>query len=153
MSTKFPGTENLTPQDSMQARRHGVQYLYQLEVNQQLFYDEGLFNVFCKQFSVGFSQTDFLRNLLKGVLSDLTQIDQIISQCSTNWKISRIAKVDLAILRIATFELMNRTDLAANIILFDAVEIGKDYGAENSGAFVNGVLDTIAKRLEDKKGK
>jgi N utilization substance protein B len=67
---------------------------------------------------------------------------------STHWKISRMALVDRNILRMAVFEFLYCTDIPASVTINEAIEIAKKFGTEESGAFVNGVLDHIAKELK-----
>ncbi len=75
-----------------------------------------------------------------------TTIDEIISKAAPDWPIASINKIDLAILRHATTELMS-SDTPVKVVIDEAVEIAKKYGAENSSSFVNGVLGTILKTI------
>lgn len=74
-----------------------------------------------------------------------TPSDEFIHQAAPNWPVGSINKIDLAILRVATDELVN-SDTPVKVVIDEAVELAKKYGAENSGSFVNGVLGTILKR-------
>jgi len=85
----------------------------------------------------------FYVSLIKGVINNKPQIDQTIEQFSSNWKISRMGYVDRNILRIATYELMFCPDIPPKVTINEAVDIGKLYGTEDSGAFINGILDGI----------
>ncbi|RJP93961.1 MAG: transcription antitermination factor NusB [Desulfobacteraceae bacterium] len=85
----------------------------------------------------------FYVSLIKGVIKNKPQIDQTIEQFSSNWKISRMGYVDRNILRIATYELMFCPDIPPKVTINEAVDIGKLYGTEDSGAFINGILDGI----------
>jgi N utilization substance protein B len=87
----------------------------------------------------------FADELMDGVAKNLSQIDDSISGHSTNWKLSRMASVDKNILRLAVYELMYREDIPVKVTINEAVEIAKKFGTAESGAFVNGVLDNIAK--------
>lgn len=86
----------------------------------------------------------FAEELVRGVQSERPQIDELIQQSSTNWKLDRMARVDRNILRLAVFELLRRPDVPVRVTLNEAVELGKKFGSEESSAFVNGVLDRIA---------
>jgi len=86
---------------------------------------------------------DFTRRLLWGTMEKLTEIDKLISNASIKWDISRMAVVDRNILRLATFELLSKEDVPARVVLNEAIELAKDFGGEESGTFVNGVLDRI----------
>lgn len=80
--------------------------------------------------------------LTSQVTENLVDIDAAITIAAPEWPLKNINRVDLAILRVATYELMN-TDTPPKVIIDEAVEIAKTYGAENSSSFVNGVLGTI----------
>jgi len=82
-------------------------------------------------------------DLVKGVLSNKTQIDDLINKYAKNWKISRMPVVDRNIMRLATFELLKRLDIPRSVTINEAVEIGKKFGTKDSGPFINGVLDRI----------
>lgn len=77
------------------------------------------------------------------IVSNLVNIDSYISTAAPEWPLSKINKLDLAVLRQAVFELLY-TETPAKVVIDEAVEIAKVYGSENSGSFVNGVLGTIA---------
>ncbi len=86
---------------------------------------------------------DFARQLVEAVANDRDVIDSIITKFSTNWKLHRISRVDRNILRMAIAEMTSLPDSPGPVVLNEAIEIGKKYGAENSGAFINGVLDKV----------
>ena len=86
----------------------------------------------------------FASTLVRGVMSHLEDIDDLVGQCSTNWKMGRMALIDRNILRMAIFELQHVEDVPPRVTLNQAVEIAKQYGTEDSGAFINGILDRIA---------
>lgn len=79
----------------------------------------------------------------KEILSHKDEIDQQIAQCAPEWPVERINKVDLAILRLAIFELLLLKKEPPKVIIDEAIELAKEFGSENSPAFVNGVLGTI----------
>ena len=85
----------------------------------------------------------FYMTLIKGVIDNKSRIDQLIEQFSSNWKISRMGGVDRNILRIAAYELLYCSDIPPKVSINEAVDIGKLYGTEESGAFINGILDGI----------
>jgi N utilization substance protein B len=86
----------------------------------------------------------FADELVRGVQSERAQIDALIQQTSTNWKLDRMARVDRNILRLAVYEILRRADVPLRVTLNEAIELGKKFGSEESSAFVNGVLDRIA---------
>ena len=85
-------------------------------------------------------------SLVRGVICNKPQIDQTIETFSSNWKISRMGFVDRNILRIATYELLFCPDIPPKVTINEAVDIGKLYGSEDSGAFINGILDVIYRK-------
>ena len=89
----------------------------------------------------------FFLDIVEGVLTGGDDIDSLINKYSKNWRLSRMPVVDRNIMRIATFELLKRNDIPPSVTINEAVEIGKKFGARDSGAFINGVLDRI--RLQE----
>jgi transcription antitermination protein NusB len=90
----------------------------------------------------------FSIELIEGVLAHVKEIDVLIEKYSENWKLSRMPLVDRNILRIAVFELLHKEDIPVKVTLNEAIEIGKKYGSESTGSFVNGILDKIAKTVK-----
>lgn len=86
----------------------------------------------------------FAEQLVRGVSEHGDEIDALLGRCSTNWKVPRMAMVDRNILRMASFELVHLGDIPPKVTLNEAIEIAKRYGSEDSGAFINGILDRIA---------
>jgi N utilization substance protein B len=86
---------------------------------------------------------EFARELIGAVSRDKTVIDELISRLSHNWKLYRINRVDRNILRMAIAEMTNFPLIPGRVILNEAIEIGKKFGADNSAAFINGILDRI----------
>jgi N utilization substance protein B len=82
--------------------------------------------------------------LVRGVARELDATDARLRSASKNWRIERMTRVDRSVLRLGAFELLHRLDVPRAVILDEAVEIAKRYGTEESGAFVNGVLDRVA---------
>jgi len=95
----------------------------------------------------------FYMTLIKGVIDNKSQLDQLIEQFSSNWKISRMGCVDRNILRIAAFEILYCHDIPPKVSINEAVDIGKLYGTEESGSFINGILDGIYQQQTAKNKK
>jgi N utilization substance protein B len=91
---------------------------------------------------------EFALDLVKNTLLNLDEIDQLIKEQSENWEFSRIALVDKNILRMATYEIVYKRVHPA-IIINEAIEISKKYSTENSGRFINGILDSIFKKVKE----
>ena len=86
---------------------------------------------------------DFAHDLVTAVAGQRQVIDGLISKLSANWKLYRMNRVDRNILRMAIAEMLNFSGTPDQVILNEAIDIGKKYGAENSAAFINGILDRI----------
>ena len=93
----------------------------------------------------------FASELVNGVIAHLERIDLLIAEKSKHWTTARMARVDLNILRLAVFELLYRPDIPKNVTMNEAIEVAKKFGAEDSPAFVNGILDEIASGVADKE--
>ena len=102
-------------------------------------------DMFWEDLSVPAEVRKFSDELVFGVYEKIEEIDRMLSQYSENWTIDRMTGVDRNILRMAIFELLFRPEIPKNVTINEAVEIGKKFGSEDSGAFVNGILDRIAR--------
>ena len=91
----------------------------------------------------------FFAKLVNGVIDTGTKLDSIIEQYSSNWKISRMSCVDRNIIRIALYEFLFCDDIPSRVSINEAIEIGKKYGTKDSGAFINGIMDSICKSRKD----
>ncbi len=89
----------------------------------------------------------FARELAEGVMSHRAEIDRLIEQHSHNWRLDRMSRIDRNVLRLGVFELKYRPDIPKKVSLNEAVELGKNFGTEESSAFVNGLLDRVAAAL------
>ena len=87
----------------------------------------------------------FAEDLVTGTLGNLERIDQVLGEFSTNWSLERMSRVDLALLRMACYELLFRPDVPSSVVLNEAIEIGKTYGTRETPAFVNGILDKVSR--------
>jgi len=128
------------------SREATLQILYQVDLSQGDAKE--LCAAYWQQHELESEAKEFAENLVNGVLRNLKEIDHLIESHSTHWKISRMSCVDRNILRIAVFELLYQSDIPASVSLNEAIEIGKKFGTEDSGAFINGILDHIAKELK-----
>ncbi|BCA79804.1 transcription antitermination factor NusB [Desulfuromonas sp. AOP6] len=95
--------------------------------------------------SVPSEQRHFTEELIYGVDKHLEQIDKVISSHSTNWSLDRMSRVDLSLLRLAVYELLYRPDIPSNVVINEAIEIGKRYGTVETPSFINGILDKISR--------
>ena len=138
------------------SRRKGrilaFQALYSYDVGEMP--EEQLLKLEWNDESDGDSQ-DFARLLIGGTIKHIDDIDANIKKHLTGkWEIERINKVSLAILRLSVYSLMYQTDTHPSIVIDEAIDIAKEYGADDSFRFINAVLDNIRKELtpsDDKK--
>jgi N utilization substance protein B len=92
-------------------------------------------------------------DLAVGAYQAQAETDALIRGAAKNWKLERLLSVDRALLRLGVFELGQRPDTPTEVVLDECIELAKDYGSDESAAFVNGVLDTLARRLRSKPGE
>ena len=119
-----------------------VQLLYMWDINKPESLESALIDFFelkeCKREVFGFAE-----ELFRGCLEHIVQIDATIKENSQNWKFDRIAKVDLAILRLAVFELLFRNDIPPIVSIDEAIELAKELSTSDSKRFINGILDKL----------
>lgn len=94
----------------------------------------------------GKSSDPYLEKVLEGVLTHWGEIDQQIQKALTNWNLERLSKVDHAILRLAVYELLFDGETPSAVVINEAVELGKLFGTEKNGKFINGVLAAIVRQ-------
>ncbi|MBO7148544.1 MAG: transcription antitermination factor NusB [Clostridia bacterium] len=95
-------------------------------------------------------EDEYFRRVTNGVFENLERIDSLIEASAKGWKINRMPKVSLALMRICVYELIFEADIPTNVSLNEAVELAKKYDGDDAPAFVNGVLNKIAKELPEK---
>jgi N utilization substance protein B len=128
------------------ARERAVQALYQIDVAATDL-DEAL-SRFWKSFEpVEREVMELAEALVRGVATHRRAIDDAIEAVSSNWRLDRMARVDRNVLRLAVHELLHRPDVPVKVVINEAIELGKKFGSESTGAFVNGVLDRVAAGL------
>ncbi len=86
--------------------------------------------------------------LCRGVFENLDTIDGIVNSCSEHWKVSRMSMIDRNILRLSVYEMAFLSDIPRAVTINEAIEVAKEFGSENSAAFINGVLDKAAEIIE-----
>lgn len=125
------------------ARECALQILYQQEVNPEPLPE--LLQKFWEQQEESFSEEvrNFAENLVLGTCQHQDEIDQIIARYADNWELSRMAIIDRNIMRFATYELLYLADIPPKVTINEAVNLAKKFSQEESGKFVNGILDKI----------
>jgi len=111
-------------------------------------FSEEMLQRFCANFAPKPDVRPYFLRLVQGVLKYKTDLDAMIERFSENWSLSRMSGVDRNLMRIAVFELVWCRDIPAKVSINEAVDIGKKFGAEDSGAFINGIVDSIRAALE-----
>ncbi|MFO7803688.1 MAG: transcription antitermination factor NusB [Desulfovermiculus sp.] len=85
----------------------------------------------------------FALELVKGVLHVLPRLDEIIASHCKNWRLERIGKIELAVLRLSLYELLHRGDVPDKVAINEGIELAKKFGDHRSGGFINGILDAV----------
>ena len=120
-----------------------MQILYQLEVN-PLDTHEAL-ESFWEHSAASGQVKEFTTRIVEGVQQHREEIDRLIRKHSEHWRLERISATDRNILRMGVFELLFCDDIPVKVALNEAVDLGKKFGTEESGAFINGILDKISR--------
>ena len=134
------------------AREYALQGLYMYEISGTPVED---------LIAIGWAETpvpDNIRELsvtlIEGSIRDISEIDKIINKHSKNWKFERLTAVDKSILRMSIFSLLYLRDIPPAVSINEGIELGKIYGGESSGQFINGILDAVRKHdLEEEEQK
>ncbi len=123
------------------ARELAVQVHFHLEFNPGD--PQKGFDLICEKFNSRDSIRPFSEKLVTGVCEKKEELDRLISRASRNWRLERMPRLDKIILRLAAFEMLFMEDIPPKVSINEAVEMGKKFGGEDSGGFINGVLDNI----------
>ena len=134
-----------------EGREAAVQFLYQSDVNRRPV-AELLADFWKLRSGPGKAEASpktraFTEELVKGVTAHAAEIDAHIVKCTANYEIHRIAVVDRNILRVGIYEMLHCTDVPPVVSINEAIEIAKKFGSEESGRFVNGILDRLRGEL------
>jgi len=107
-----------------------------------------VFRSFWGSGEVGPEQREFAESLVLGVHARRSELDRWIRGSAEHWRIERMAVVDRNVLRMAVYEMLGEPPPPAAVVIDEAVEVAKKFGSEESGAFINGILDDIRRRIE-----
>ena len=130
------------------AREVALQVLYSLNfVNLDV---QNALDLFWGNFTAPKEAKEFAATLVEGTWSHRNELDALIAGSSDNWSLSRMSKVDISVLRMAVYEFLYCPDIPSKVTLNEAIDLGKTFGSENSGSFINGILDALNLKL--KKG-
>lgn len=128
------------------SREQALQALFYMDMHRDPVEDP--VGAFCNSFARDKPTGPFFSRLVCGVQENRGTIDSVIEQFSSNWKLSRMSCVDRNVLRIAAFELLFCADIPPKVSINEAIDVGKRFGTEESGAFINGILDSIRMAME-----
>ena len=105
-----------------------------------------------KDFGPGLEELDFVRQLAEGIEKHIHEIDKIIEKAAPEWPIAQISMIDRNVLRVGLFELLysDKEEVPPKVAINEAIELAKTFSGQTSGKFVNGVLGTVYKQLEEK---
>ena len=139
------------PQQMRQARESALQMLYGWELSGDAL-PEAIAGVRDLQLRPPVAERDALAvSLAQGTARTLDRIDPLIAEAATNWRIERLAIIDRLVLRLAVYELLERRDVPAAVVINEALELARTFSAPDAVRFVNGVLDAIRKRIDDQR--
>jgi len=127
------------------AREIALQVLYQVDAS-RVDVNEAI-ELFRDNFGISQETGEFSEQLIRYTLSHIKEIDDLITNCSEHWSLERMSIVDKNVLRMAVCEFLYCDDIPPKVTLNEAIDIGKNYGSDNSGSFINGILDAIYAKL------
>jgi transcription antitermination factor NusB len=128
------------------AREVALQYLYQHDLMRRT--DLADLAEFVREQDEGAEVRRFARDLVEGTCEVREALDREIQAVAQNWQISRMAVIDRNVLRMAAYEMLNSGDVPPKVAINEAIELGKRFSTQNSGAFINGILDRIKTRAQ-----
>lgn len=124
-------------------REEAFKLLYQTEINKDSYMDQ--LDYYFSENEVSPAEAEYITDLVAGVNVRLKEIDQCIEgYLASSWRIDRISRVDLALLRLGYYEIKYRDDVPKGAAINEAVDLAKKYGSESSGKFINGILANIS---------
>lgn len=126
-----------------EARELFMQLLFQMEVQND--YGQEIKERFVLENMKDSNQLEYFNQLFAAAVDHLPAIDEKLEACSENWKISRMAKVDLAILRLSAAEILYLPDVPNSASINEAVDMAKKFGGDESGKFINGILGKVVR--------
>ena len=112
---------------------------------------EDIFMISAENREYNASEQNEIRKIYFGVLANKETIDAMINEASSGWKTSRITRLSLSIMRLCVYEMLYRDDIPTNVSLNEAVELSKTFDEPKAKTFINGVLNGIKNRIEEKK--
>lgn len=124
------------------SREIALQVLFQFEAGEGASPEE-CFALFCRNFDAPREMRTFAWELFSGVVAHRSELDRRLAEASEHWRVERMSRVDRNILRLALYEMLYLSDIPPKVSLNEAIDLGKKYGSQDSGAFINGILDRV----------
>ena len=131
-----------------EAREHVMKLLFQKEFVEEDEYEEQVLD-YLKRYEINEKYQPFILKEYNGTVQYQKEIDTIITKSSKNWKTSRMAKLDLTILRLAVYEMYYEEDIPNNVAINEAVELAKKYSGDEAPAFINGLLGNVIRGIKE----
>ncbi len=126
------------------AREYALQLLFQLDIRKEKP-SITLFRRFWTDEDPDEDVRAFAEEIVKGTFKHIRSINAKVLASARNWTLDRMAVIDRNVLRLATYEILYRMDIPPSVTINEAIELAKKYGTDESGAFVNGILDSVAR--------
>ncbi|MBW1836248.1 MAG: transcription antitermination factor NusB [Deltaproteobacteria bacterium] len=133
------------------SRELAMQALFYVDMRQNK--SKEILDLYLQSFTPSKKVLPFFLELVNGVIGERDRIDTMIKRFSSNWKMSRMSCVDRNIMRIAVYEMLYCGDIPLKVSINEAIDVGKKFGTEESGAFINGILDSVRLVLEEEEIK
>lgn len=130
------------------AREFALQVLFQIDITKD-DWEEGL-RLFWEITPADRESIDFTNLIVKGTMENIEKIDSLITRFAQHWDINRMSIVDRNVLRSSLYELLYFKEIPTKVTINEAIEIAKTYGSQDSGRFINGILDRIRKEVIEK---
>ena len=126
------------------ARETALQVLFQRDLTKEPLNITETVQCWAGEFVVPEASMAFAQELVDGTITHQDEIDKKLASFAQDWSISRMANVDRNVMRLATYEILFRSDIPGRVSLNEAIELAKRFGGEESAKFVNGILDKVA---------
>ncbi len=128
-----------------QVREYAFMFLYQLEIHAEDILTQKKY--FLEEFPIPDDQLDFFDERVEGVYAKKQELDQTLEPYLVKWKIERLPKIDLTILRLALYEMLEIAEIPNSVAISEAVHLAKKYSGEESKSYINAVLGNINRQL------
>ncbi|MEW6456384.1 MAG: transcription antitermination factor NusB [Acidobacteriota bacterium] len=131
------------------AREIALQILFQIDLADGKV--EEILEDYWKDHRTSISTREFSEDLVKGTIANLEIVDGLIAEVSEHWKLKRMAVVDRNIIRMSIYEFLKHRDVPKPAVMNEAIEIAKKYSSDDAAKFINGILDAVNKKIDEKE--